>query len=255
LEIGNWKIEIGNWKLEMRTFIHNCNTANDLAQLFAEQMVIWMGENGGGAYHLALSGGKTPSILFSLLAEKFSKAIPWHKVHFWWGDERMVSPDDRESNFGVVNELLFKRLAIAKENIHRINGEADPEIEMERYKMEIRSLVTEAKGWPTFDLVMLGLGDDGHTASIFPNQMHLLESDQITAIATHPLSGQKRITLTGKVINNAKRVAFLVTGESKSLIYNDIINNTENSLKHPAGYIHPVGELHWFVDNKASSPG
>ena len=237
----------------MKTFIHNCNTAKDLAQLFAEQLVIWINEKEVGAFHLALSGGKTPSILFSLLADKFINAIPWHRVHFWWGDERMVTPDDRESNFGVVNELLFTRLAIDEENIHRIKGEALPEIEKERYEMEIKSLLTEEKGWPSFDLVMLGLGDDGHTASIFPDQMHLLDCDQITAIATHPLSDQKRITLTGKVINNAQKVAFLVSGESKALIYNEIISNTENSIKYPAAHIHPDMELHWFVDKKASS--
>jgi 6-phosphogluconolactonase len=117
--------------------------------------------------------------------------------------------------------------------------------------MEIQSLLPELNGYPSFDLVMLGLGDDGHTASIFPNQMNLLESDHITAIATHPLTEQQRITLTGKVINNAKKVAFLVSGGSKALIYNEIVKNTENSLNYPAAHIHPVGELHWFVDEKA----
>ncbi len=239
----------------MKTFIHNCTTANDLAQLFAEQLVIWINENEGGVYHLALSGGKTPSILFSLLADKFINAIPWQRVHFWWGDERMVPPDDRESNFGVVNELFFTKLAIDETNIHRIKGEALPEVEMERYKKEINSLLPKENGWPSFDLVMLGLGDDGHTASIFPDQMHLLECDQVTAIATHPLSGQQRITLTGKVINNAKKVAFLISGKSKALIYNEIINNAINSSKYPAAHIHPVGELHWFVDDQASLLG
>lgn len=237
----------------MTTFIHTSNTPEDLAQLFAEQFVIWVNENKDGAFHLALSGGKTPSMLFSLLANKFADALPWQKIHFWWGDERMVPSDDPESNFGVVNDLLFKRLPIATENIHRIKGEGSPEIEAERYGMEIQSFVPEKKGWPSFDLIMLGLGDDGHTASIFPNQMQLLESDQVTAIATHPLSGQKRITLTGKVINNAKRVVFLVSGESKAPIYNEIIHNTENSLMYPAAHIHPKRELYWFVDNKASS--
>ena len=237
----------------MKTFLHYCNTANDLAQLFAKQLVVWIHESESAAFHLALSGGKTPSVLFSLLSEKFASTIPWNRVHFWWGDERMVPSDDPESNFGVVNNLLFKRLSIASENIHRIQGEGFPEIEAERYCKEIKSFVPEKKGWPSFDLIMLGLGDDGHTASIFPDQMQLLDSDQDTEIANHPLSGQKRITLTGKVINNAKRVAFLVSGESKAPIYYEIVNNTENSLKFPAAHIHPVGELHWFVDQKAGS--
>ena len=237
----------------MKMFIHGCNTCDDLSQVFAEQLVTWVNEYKGDAFHLALSGGKTPSMLFSLLADKFADTLPWQKIHFWWGDERMVPPDDPESNFGVANELLFKKLAIDKENIHRIKGENSPKMEAGRYEMEIKSLVPEKKGWPSFDLIMLGLGDDGHTASIFPDQMDFLESNQVTAIAAHPLSGQKRITLTGKVINNAKKVAFLVSGESKAPIYNEIVNSTENSLKYPAAHIHPVGELHWFVDNKTSS--
>ena len=244
-------MENGNWKLGMKIVTHNCKTASDLAQMFAGQLVIWASENKGGAFHLALSGGKTPSMLFSLLAEKFASAISWHKIHFWWGDERMVSPDDPESNFGIVNDLLFRKLAIPEDNIHRIKGERNPEMEAQRYAMEIQSLLPEVNGYPSFDLVMLGLGDDGHTASIFPNQMNLLESDHITAIATHPLTEQQRITLTGKVINNAKKVAFLVSGESKALIFNEIVKNTENSLNYPAAHIHPVGELHWFVDDKA----
>ncbi len=235
----------------MGTFIHIGKTAEDIAVMFANQLVALVYETGDAPFHLALSGGKTPSLLFSLLAEKYAMTIPWQKIHFWWGDERMVQPDNPESNFGVVNELLFRRLSIASENIHRIKGEDFPDIESERYGTEINSFLPEVDGCPSFDLVMLGLGDDGHTASIFPNQMQLLESDQVTAIATHPQSGQKRITLTGKVINNAKRVAFLVSGESKALIYNEIANNTDNSLKYPAAHIHPNGDLHWFVDNKA----
>ncbi len=102
--------------------------------------------------------------------------------------------------------------------------------------------------WPVFDLIMLGLGDDGHTASIFPNQMELLESDEITGIAFHPTSGQQRITLTGKVLNNAKRVAFLISGASKANIFDEIIHNSKNYSIYPASHIHPDGELHWFGD-------
>jgi 6-phosphogluconolactonase len=102
--------------------------------------------------------------------------------------------------------------------------------------------------WPEFDLIMLGLGDDGHTASIFPNQMQLMESDEITGIAFHPSPGQPRITLTGKVLNNAKRVAFLVSGASKAGIFDEIIHNTIKSSVYPASHIRPEGELHWFVD-------
>jgi len=103
-------------------------------------------------------------------------------------------------------------------------------------------------GWPEFDQIMLGLGDDGHTASIFPNQMALLKSDEISGIAFQPVTGQQRITLTGKVLNNARRVAFLISGSSKAKISNEIIHNSENSSAYPASYIRPKGELHWFGD-------
>jgi len=235
----------------MGTITHIGKTAEDIAEVFAGNLLNWVCETRDAPFHLALSGGKTPSLLFSLLAEEYAITMPWQKIHFWWGDERMVPRDNPENNFGVVNERLLKKIEIPVGNIHRIQGEGFPEIESKRYRIEIKTFLPEVGGWPYFDLVMLGLGDDGHTASIFPDQMQLLESDQVTAIATHPLSGQKRITLTGKVINNAKRVAFLVSGESKAPIYNEIIHNTENSIHYPAAHIHPNGELHWFVDNKA----
>jgi len=109
-------------------------------------------------------------------------------------------------------------------------------------------LVPFINGWPAFDLIMLGLGEDGHTASIFPDQMQLFESDQITGIALRPNTDQQRITLTGQVLNNAKRVAFLISGESKSKVFNEIIHDSENHLKYPASHVHPFGELHWFTD-------
>jgi len=232
----------------MNPFIHTGKTTVDLADLFALQLISWVNETPGDSFHLMLSGGKTPTILFSLLAEKYSMNVPWQKIQFWWGDERMVSPDDPESNFGVANKCLFTRLGLSHSQIHRIKGEENPEEEAQRYSLEIKSLVPMMNGWPAFDLIMLGMGDDGHTASIFPNQMELLESDQITAIAFQPITGQRRITLTGKVLNNAKKVAFLISGESKAQIFNDIIHESKDALRYPASHIHPNGELHWFGD-------
>ena len=233
----------------MKPIIHIFKTPEDLANSFALQLIRWVNETAGDSFHLALSGGKTPSLLFSILAEKYSHEVPWHKIHFWWGDERMVAPYDPESNFGVVNKLLFWKTGVSQDQIHRINGEADSIVEVKRYGLEIKTLVPLMENWPVFDLIMLGLGDDGHTASIFPNQMELLESDEITGIAFQPGTRQKRITLTGKVLNNAKRVAFLISGASKTKIFNEIIHSSENSSVYPASHIHPGGELHWFGDN------
>ena len=232
----------------MIPIVHTSLHPEDLAETFAKQLIEWVNESNEDSFHLALSGGKTPSLLFSLLAEKYANDVPWHKIHFWWGDERMVPTGDPESNFGIVNKLLFLKIGIMAEQIHRIKGEAEPSQEAQRYGFEIQSLVQKSNGWPAFDLIMLGLGEDGHTASIFPDQMELLNSDKITSIALHPNSGQERITLTGKVLNNAKRIAFLVSGASKATIFNEIISGSDNASAYPASQIHPKGELHWFVD-------
>jgi len=233
---------------QMDLFIHTNETPEDLANAFALQLIDWINESAGYDFHLVLSGGKTPKLLFSLLAGKYLKVVPWQKIHFWWGDERMVPTDDPESNFGVINELLFSKIKLSQSQIHRIKGEAKPIEEAKRYGFEIQSLVPTINGYPEFDLIMLGLGDDGHTASIFPDQMQLMESDEITRVAFQPITGQLRITLTGKVLNNAKKIAFLVSGASKSGIFDEIIHNTINSSVYPASHIRPEGELHWFID-------
>ena len=110
----------------MIELIHISKTPEELAKLFAQQLLLWIDENTQSVYHIALSGGKTPSLLFKLLAEKYQDLIPWQKIHFWWGDERMVPPDDPESNYRVANELLISKIAVPDHHIHRIRGEARP---------------------------------------------------------------------------------------------------------------------------------
>lgn len=235
----------------MSPILHASKTPEDLANAFALHLISWINESADDTFHLALSGGKTPSLLFSLLAAKYLHKVLWQKIHFWWGDERMVPPYDQESNFGIVNKLLFWKIGLSQSQIHRIKGEDEPTGEAKRYGLEIESLVPMMNGWPVFDLIMLGLGDDGHTASIFPDQMPLLESEEITAVAFHPVTGQQRITITGKVINHAKRVAFLVSGASKAAIFDEIIHHLKSAASYPASHIHPAGELHWFVDEES----
>lgn len=205
-------------------------------------------------FHLALSGGNTPKKLFKILAEDYKDKIPWERIHFWWGDERCVSPISDESNFKMANDLLFTQIPVPSKNIHRIKGENFPQEEAERYAGEISKNLLSRNGFPVFDLILLGLGDDGHTASIFPDRMNLLDDSHITAVAEHPQTGQKRITLTGKVLNNANRVFFLITGENKALRISEIMNNEEAAKKLPANYIDPThGELIWFLDEAAAS--
>lgn len=205
-------------------------------------------------FDIALSGGNTPKKLFKSLVEKYKDIIPWERIHFWWVDERCVSPDDDESNFKMTNDILFSQVNIPNENIHRIKGENTPETEAKRYSEEIATNLNLRDGIPVFDLIILGMGEDGHTASIFPGQLELLDNEQICVVSEHPLTGQKRITLTGKVINNASRIFFLVTGESKALRLSEIMNDDEAAKLSPAYYITPEnGKLFWYIDEAASS--
>jgi 6-phosphogluconolactonase len=149
--------------------------------------------------------------------------------------------------------LLFSKIAIPEKNIHRIRGEQDPESEAEYYARLMKGALTMRQGWPCFDLVLLGMGEDGHTASIFPDQLGLLQSDHLCEVASHPVTLQKRVTLTGKVINNAKKIFFLCTGGNKAERLSEIWNKGEKGKLLPAAHIRPVGgELYWYTDESAA---
>ena len=232
--------------------LHIYKSPEELAEAFANQLMSWVSDHPENAFHLAISGGKTPNMLFTILAQEYATSSLWQKVHFWWVDERMVSPGDPESNFGTAHQLLFSQIIIPEENIHRIKGENDTEAQALSYSQQIQENLTSQNGWPTFDLILLGMGDDGHTASIFPNQMHLIDSKRICEVAVNPQSGQKRVTLTGSVINHAMKVCFMVTGISKAERMAEISDNKEKANLLPAAHIHPVsGNPDWYVDQAA----
>jgi len=240
-------------EFKMNKNIHIFKTPEDLARQFADQLMSIIEKHSGKKFHVAISGGRTPDLLFSILAEKYANSSFWQKVHFWWVDERMVASDHPESNFRVANNLLFTKIAIPEKNIRRIKGENDPETEALSYSAQIQETLPFQDKWPVFDLILLGMGDDGHTASIFPDQMRLLDAENICAVATHPQSGQKRVTLTGKVINQAKQVVFLVTGENKAERISEIFFKTQKAGDLPAFYIAPLsGNLAWYLDQDAA---
>lgn len=237
----------------MTRTVHIFKNPEELANQFADQLMNWVENHSEKTFHMAISGGKTPDLLFSVLASKYANSSLWQKIHFWWVDERMVPPNNPESNFGVVQKLLFAQLSIPEENIHRIKGENLAEAEALSYSSQIQKNLPQQNGWPVFDLILLGMGDDGHTASIFPDQMDLLNSEHICEVATHPQSGQNRITLTGKVISSASKVCFLVTGSNKAERMAEILENTEHAKTLPAAQIHSGnGDLMWFIDQSAS---
>ena len=232
--------------------LHIFKSPEELANQFALQLMGWIDEHSGKAFHLAISGGKTPELLFTILAQKYADSMLWQKVHFWWADERMVAPEDPESNFGTAHRLLLSQIIIPEENIHLIKGENDPEVEAFSYSEQIKEKLTLQNGWPIFDLILLGMGDDGHTASIFPDQIHLIDSNQLCEVAVQPHSGQKRVTLTGRVINNALKICFIATGSSKADRLAEIWGNKEKANLLPAAHIHPEGGLlAWYVDKAA----
>ncbi|NNE76481.1 MAG: 6-phosphogluconolactonase [Pricia sp.] len=226
-------------------------TKEDTAESFTDYLIDLMKSE--SSMHIALSGGSTPKIVFDELASRNISESTWQKVHFYWGDERCVSPDDTDSNYKMTVEHLLSKIKVPEKNIHRIKGENDPGHEAERYAEVLREELPQVNGIPKFDLVILGLGDDGHTASIFPHEIELWHSDALCEVAEHPESGQKRITITGKVINNAAEVAFLITGENKAEKVVEIINQQGGFNNYPANLVNPEsGNLFWFLDEAAA---
>lgn len=229
------------------------NNLDELSEHFAELLKSEV-ESSSDKFNLALSGGNTPKLIFNHLAKHYQTKIKWDNINFFWGDERCVPPDDNESNYKMAYETLLSNVTVSKENIFRIKGEANLFDEAKRYGDLIAAKVIKENNLPKFDLIMLGLGEDGHTASIFPDQMHLLIESKICSAAAHPITKQLRITLTGKVINNARNIVFIVTGKNKSKVVNDIFNHQQDSKTYPASFIKPnYGKLIWFLDKEAAS--
>lgn len=223
----------------------------EVAKRFSEYLVKLT--NTDKEVHIALSGGSTPKIVFDVLASDFETDINWELVHFYWGDERCVPPTHEESNYRMTVEHLFQKINIPKENIHRIYGEDEPKGEAERYAQLLDEMLPKYRKRPRFDLVILGMGDDGHTASIFPHEIELWDAKTNCAVAVHPDSGQRRITITGKIINNAKEVAFLVTGDGKAEKVEEIMKKEGDYTSYPASLVAPSsGQLTWFLDSDAA---
>ena len=202
---------------------------------------------------VALSGGSTPKTVFNYLASEYRNKIDWSKVFFFWGDERCVPPTDSESNYKMTVDHLLSKISIPEANVFRVLGENDPEEEALRYAELLDKTLPLEKGIPQFDLVILGMGDDGHTASIFPNSIYLWDSSRNCKVATHPDSGQKRVTITGRVINQAKHVVFLVTGASKKEKVREVIRREGEYNSYPASMVNPSSDsLVWYLDQEAA---
>lgn len=238
---------IVNYKIQISKSIEELS--ENFAQLLIDKL-----NNSKDHFHIALSGGSTPKSIFEYLAARHCKTINWQKVNFYWGDERCVPPTDSESNYKMAYDSLLSKLQIPTSNIFRIKGENDPQFEADNYSSEILNHLKIENNFPRFDLIILGLGEDGHTASIFSNQKSLLISDKIYAKAVNPATEQIRITLTGKVINNAATIVFIATGSNKAKVVDEIISQKGNYKDYPASFINPDnGELYWILDKAAAS--
>ena len=207
-----------------------------------------------GRFTIALSGGSTPQPIYARLATAdYSERIVWEKVHVFFGDERCVPPDDARSNYHMAREALLDRVALPAENVHRIRGEDDPALEALRYEQDIARLYHSAS-FPAFDLVLLGLGGNGHTASLFPGTAALRERERWMVAQYVEVMTAWRVTLTAPLINAARHVAFLVEGASKAQMLWNVLEGPYQPDVWPAQLIQPVsGELHWLVDAAAAT--
>lgn len=203
--------------------------------------------------YLALSGGSTPLVIFTKMRDA-SLFQDRSNVCFCWGDERCVPPDDPESNYGNASKLMLDPLRIPRSQIFRIRGEDDPEQEADRYGQLLLSRLPLEHGIPVFDWIWLGIGEDGHTASLFPGQTELWNASGPCVVAKHPRTGQSRISITGNVINAARRISFMITGRNKAGIVKEIIFQEGRSREYPAASVNPVsGRLEWYMDREAAS--
>jgi 6-phosphogluconolactonase len=202
-----------------------------------------------GNFRVALSGGSTPLRLYSLLAvEPYRSKVDWRHIELFFGDERCVPPDHHNSNFNSINEALLSHVPV---KAYRIEGELKPEEAAFSYESEIRRAFALQEEIPVFDLVLLGLGADGHTASLFPGTTALKETEKLAAAVYAGQPDGWRVTLTLPVINNARKVVFMVSGDGKAQVVREVV---EGKKKYPAALVSPSnGEVLWLLDKAAAS--
>jgi 6-phosphogluconolactonase len=204
-----------------------------------------------GHFSIVLAGGSTPSPVYKLLADVPISRFDWSKVHFFWGDERCVPPDHPESNYHMAKEILLKHIAVPEANIHRISGELNPFQAATNYQTHLESFFD---GSPGFDLTLLGMGDDGHTASLFPGTDAICEKNHW--VIAHRIMKLKawRISMTPVILNKSKLTLFMVAGENKASTLQNVLEGNYQPEIYPAQIIQPeTGSLTWMVDQKAAA--
>lgn len=209
-----------------------------------------------GRFTLALSGGSTPRSLYNLLATNAKTTLPWDRTFFFWGDERHVPPSDAESNYRMANEVMLSKIPVPAGNVFRWAAEnPDAAAAADAYEKTLRKFFQlEAGGVPQFDLILLGMGPDGHTASLFPGTAGLQEKSRLVVANWVEKLKTHRLSFTLPVLNAARRVAFLVSGIDKAPALHAVLEENVPGEQYPAKLVNPgTGKLIWFVDRAAAS--
>jgi 6-phosphogluconolactonase len=241
-------------KQTVRIFSNQADLITAAAELFIRAANESVAQN--GRFLTALSGGGTPQALFELLATPaYASQIDWQRSHILWGDERLVPPNDSGSNYKLAWDTLLAHTPIPPQNIHRAKGELDPETAVADYTHQLQQLALPGQTLPALDLALMGLGSDGHTASLFPGPIPAAEQSQPVIAVTADYNGRPagRISLTPLVFNAARHILFLVTGAKKAAALAAVLNHQDSTETWPAQRIQPInGTITWLVDEAAA---
>jgi 6-phosphogluconolactonase len=237
---------------EINVFPNLQKLSRHAAQLFVEQSARAVHER--GRFLVALNGGSTPVVLFQSLANEFRDQVDWDKTHIFWGDERLVPASDPGSSYGQARDLLLRHCPIADSNVHRVNTDLEPAEASRDYSVILKRFASAPFEWPRFDLVYLGMGEDGHTASLFPGSPIEVTESVLTVTAEYQNRPAQRVTLTPLVFNSARMVIFMATGEKKAGTLAEVLSDRFNPQLYPAQRIDPKdGKLIWLIDEEAAS--
>jgi 6-phosphogluconolactonase len=252
------KVGQGGTVVSTSVDLRRLTTPQDLFQAAAEEVLRAASEAVAqrGRFTIALSGGSTPRNLYTLIAANASANLPWAQMFFFWGDERHVAPDDPESNYHMANEALLSKIPTPPANVFRIPSEnPDAAAAAEAYELTLRKFFALAPGeFPRFDLILLGMGPDGHAASLFPETAALQEKSRLVVANWVEKLKTSRITFTLPVLNAARCVAFLVSGTDKAPALREVLEGNAPAEKYPSKLVRPnEGKLIWFVDRAAAS--
>ena len=200
-----------------------------------------------GQFTIALSGGSTPKPLYEALS---TQSLPWSKIHIFWGDERYVPATHQDSNQLMARQAWIDKIEIPDSNVHPMDTTGgDPQQDAAKHEAELRQFFQTSEGFPTFDLILLGMGDDGHTASLFPHTEALTVRDRLITVGNK--DGQPRLTFTVPLINQARCVLFVVAGANKRPALKEVFATQGDERQYPSRLIQPQGELLWLLDQAA----